>query len=104
MTMEQTVNHQILKFAVQTAIFCRKCGKVMDVDNAVHVDVTVDGKHAGSTVCCGACYDARILSGTLRTGVTLDVIDGRKLGYCPECFGEGGKHRHECACGALLNA
>ncbi len=80
MTMEQTINHNILKFAVQTAIFCRKCGKVLDVRNAVHVDVAQDEKHIGSTVCCGACYDARIGTGTPRQGVTTDVIDGRTLG------------------------
>ncbi len=79
MTMETVVNKQILLFAVQTAIFCRRCGKVMDVRNAVHVDVSEHGKHIGSTVCCGACYDARIASGTPRPGVTFDVIDGRTL-------------------------
>jgi hypothetical protein len=78
MNIETTVNRQVLKAAVQRAIFCPFTGKCLDTRKAVLV--TKNGQ--GSAIMDGAFYDAEgkaKLDEAFGAG-TYEVIDGRKLG------------------------
>lgn len=83
MDIETIANKQVLKYAVQRAIFCKRSGVVLDVRRAVLWTVTnAEGKSASECV-TGEVWDK--LEPVLRDvcekqNVTLEVIDGRKMG------------------------
>lgn len=77
MTMQTTINQNILRYAVQTAIICPQCKQILDTPQAVLVDL--NGK---AVVCCGDCFDkgrAKLYSYALSIGKLVDAIDGREL-------------------------
>ena len=80
MTMEQTINRELLKHHVSTQIFCAKCQKVMDVRQAVSVEL-VQGSKLRTFAACVECFDAskgRLFSDAYDRKVTVTVLDGRE--------------------------
>lgn len=81
MTMEQTINRNLLRYAVQQAMFCPRCQRVLDMTRAVNVDITSGTETASKTLCTG-CYDAaapRLQAIATEKNLRLDVLDGRVL-------------------------
>lgn len=71
-TMQAVLNRNLVKYAVQTAMFCPKCKQILDVTRAVLFAVDGDAEGRQFMLCAG-CYD------NVRSLVTIDVLDGRKL-------------------------
>lgn len=84
--MQTTINKNLLKYAVQTAIACPRCQNVLDVREAVSITLTFpdsgEKKYRQYAMCC-TCWDkvrhamhdvARDLKGG-----SLEVLDGREL-------------------------
>jgi hypothetical protein len=80
--MQTTINKNLLQYAVQTAIACPRCAKVLDMRQAVTTTLTVpDNGTRQFTMCC-ACWDkVRLELHDLAIGIkgNLDVLDGRDL-------------------------
>lgn len=84
--METTINRNLLKFAVQTAMFCPLCHHVLDTPKAVQFDVDAPATGAIparsiSKVVCTGCFDKVIapLIANLKPTQTATVLDGRVL-------------------------
>src|SRR5262245_32585301 len=72
--MQKTVNTELVRFAVQTAITCPGCKRILDVDNAVLVTNAMNDRNA---IACGACWDRDRSKLTSEQLAQLDVIDSR---------------------------
>lgn len=74
-TMEATINRNLLKFAVQTALTCPKCGQILDMRRAVQF-----GLAGREFILCCACYD-KLECERLDNNFTpfAEVLDGRVL-------------------------
>lgn len=90
MTVEEQLKRNMLEFHCGHTLFCPCCGRVMDVKNAVAVDLYDDSapgtpeepKLYKSAVTCGGCYDKRaemLKAWALKRGLRLDTTDGRSL-------------------------
>lgn len=68
----------ILRFAVQRAIFCPSCDRVLDVRRAVLIEIKATGRHL---ISCGACFDKPRIQEAVASKQPgeLDIIDGRAL-------------------------
>lgn len=66
--LERKMNREIVRFAVQRAIFCPGCQNVLDVDDAV---VVTGG---GAAVSCGSCFDSSIKVVAEYHGKTVEEI------------------------------
>jgi hypothetical protein len=83
-TMENTINAELLRFAVGQRIFCGQCESkhVLDVREAVLVTLKVPGKDDRDFLMCGAKWDAvkfAMRDEAARGGWTLEILDGREL-------------------------
>jgi len=79
--METTINRDLLRFHVGTAIFCPSCYQVMDVRSAVSFDLEKNGQLT-TKVCCASCFDKKRETVELFASarqMKLTVLDGREL-------------------------
>jgi|SRR6188768_4280408 len=87
--METTINRNLLRFAVSTAMFCPLCQTCLDTPKAVQFDVDAPATGAIpartiSKVVCTGCFDKTIqpliasIQATLPAS-TATVLDGRVL-------------------------
>lgn len=82
MTMQETINKNMLRHHVSTAMFCPKCETVLDVSRAVSIDRMKDGELERTYILCAKCWDEvkLALNDAMReSGRTLEVTDGREL-------------------------
>lgn len=82
MTMEQTINRNLLTYAVSTAIFCKRCGHILDARQTVSATLRVPGSNAREFILCASCWDKiRLELHDLAMGVKgeVDVLDGREV-------------------------
>lgn len=74
-----SINRESLKYMVQREIFCPFTGNVLDVRNAVEIDITKpDGKTVPIVMIAehwDACKDEVLAT----EGYTIEVLDGREL-------------------------
>lgn len=81
-TITDTVNRELLKFAVQRNIFCRISGEVLDIRTAVLITGTKDGANVVNLCVTGEVFDNGrddMIATATENGVTLEIIDGRAL-------------------------
>jgi hypothetical protein len=85
-TIQDRGNRAILRYGVQRAIFCPISNKLLDVRQAVYVEM-VRGDQRRGTVVHAEVYDGMkgaIANGTAPDGLTIDdaeTIDGRKFNW-----------------------
>ncbi len=82
MDVDRAVNREVLLAAVQTAIFCKLTGRVLDVKSTVLF--TVSGPEVGraAAVVTADAWDGvkdAIQESTAEKGLKLEVLDGREL-------------------------
>jgi hypothetical protein len=82
MTMQGTINRNLLQYAVGHRITCPRCSRILDMRDAV--TATLSKPAGGSrdyTLCC-ACWDQVRLAMhdiALELKASLEVIDGREV-------------------------
>lgn len=69
---DREIGKTFLKMAVQSLIFCPKCGVILDVSRAVHEDKS-------NTTMCGTCWDEVFPSLPDHLRAQAKVYDGRVL-------------------------
>lgn len=74
--LEHTLRRNVLRYAVQRAIFCPVSGDILDMRRAVLFDVTADDGTAGTVVTTAAVFDKLKDAPHLQVS---DVHDGREL-------------------------
>jgi hypothetical protein len=72
--LEEIATFEILRYAVQCALFCDACGAALDARHAVLVEVP----NKREFVVCSGCWDARRVK-LIRFPRRLQVIDGRNF-------------------------
>ena len=72
--LERRMRHELLKYAVQRAMFCR-CGSILDVRHAVLLDAEKSG--AGIQVCCRRCWE-KVKDRILERFPDIEVTEGWK--------------------------
>ncbi len=81
--MKDTINKGLLIFAIGQQLFCKACKRVLDVDDAVLMELTrADVEGSSTRVICGACFDRakeRLFAVAAERGLNLEIIDGRTL-------------------------
>lgn len=86
--VQEHVNTELVRFAVQTAITCPECRRILDVEDAVLLTHTGTERTA---VCCGGCWDTRSRGLSVEQRAALDVIDTRPaLPTAPRIKGKRG--------------
>lgn len=73
---ERTIARNLVKYAAGTAIFCPRCGDVMDCKRTI---VLSDGKR--EVVMCDKCYGRA--PGNVKSG-SITLYDGRVLWARPQ--------------------
>lgn len=79
-TVDEAVDREALKYAVQRAIFCPRSGVVLDVRTAVLVSLKGDDGSAKSEVWDGAVWDAtgpKLRELCAEKNVSIEITDGR---------------------------
>lgn len=90
--MQTTINRNLLRYAVQRAITCPRCSRILDVRSAVSLTLAIpantctDGRITPAStheyIICGACWnEVRLpMHDVARdTKGTLEVLDGAEL-------------------------
>lgn len=82
--VEVTVNREVLRYAVQRAIFCPVTNNVLDVRRAVLVTISVTGQRDVIQIMTATAWDVaeqRVRDGILAQypDATFEVLDGREL-------------------------
>lgn len=97
-TMTRTLNRNLLKYAVQRAIF-NSDGSIADVRKSVLVEVTIEGGKHVMELMTGSQYDAYLsfakTIGSLPAGSIIEVWDGRYLFGKSKAFQNNGYHKFE---------
>jgi len=75
--LEREAGRGALTFAVQRAIFCPECQKVLDVRRAILVTRLTEPRAA--SVACIPCFEALPITLADLARVGLEVDDGREL-------------------------
>ena len=75
--MERQINRELVKYAVQRAITCKGCGTILDLDDAVLVEI-----EGSTSITCSHCFSRvlAVLKGGHLVGVetlTATYGDGR---------------------------
>lgn len=88
LTPEQAIRQASLLTAVQTAMFCRQCGGILDASKAVYVERRSDEK---PMMClCAPCWDSTLAivkanckAKRVKSTVdeVYDVVDGRTFNW-----------------------
>lgn len=55
--LQNKANQSILLYAIQRAIFCPSCERVLNIKSAALMTVKKDGKDAYVRIMCGGCYE-----------------------------------------------
>lgn len=82
--LEDTLNHELLCYAVGRALFCPDCNRVLDASGAVLVTARDSGPDAPAPgIACADCWDAyranlRAVDETALLA-RCDILDGREL-------------------------
>lgn len=79
-TVDEAVDREALKYAVQRTIFCPKSGVVLDIRRAVLVTVTGPNGVKGADCMDGEAFDAiaeNLRAACTERKFTLEITDGR---------------------------
>lgn len=77
--VERTVNRNLLRYAVQRAIFCPRCQRILDMRRAVLLIFWKESE-AKELCVCRPCYGQgreRLKAKAAERNVRIEVIDGR---------------------------
>lgn len=82
--MQNVIDVQTVKYAVQRQIICQLSGKVLDWRKAVAIETYNDGKLINTTVVTGEAFDSDVKANVeqiteANPGLTLKVYDGREI-------------------------
>jgi len=80
--LEGKLNGQMLRYQAGHQMWCRGCETLLDLRDAVSVDLHRGDRLTGSVMYCGDCWDrahALARSAAARKGLTLTITDGRTV-------------------------
>lgn len=80
--LERKLTGQMLRYQAGQQMWCRACERLLDVRDAVSLDLRREGRLEATAMYCGDCWDngaPSIVETAVKRGFAVEVIDGRTL-------------------------